>query len=318
MNKEQLGIVEINAELGAGTRGSSAGIQAIKSALINQGSTLFQEYPSSKLWIDNDALFHKTETPCALRIKDYQQVFKRIQEHVEMQVAQKNKLIFLTGDHASAAGILKGIRKANQNRKLGIIWIDAHADLHSPFTSPSGNIHGMPLAITLEEDNLSLQQNKPKEETVEIWQQLKNKSFNNPKPPIFFIGLRDFEREEQALIEKYQFPVVPVKEVQNTPIQTLIDNIESYFEECDDIYVSFDVDSMDPLKVSDGTGTPVPNGLDLEQSILLVSNILKHIPKARYFEITEVNPILDTKGNKMGEAAAQILESALSAFKKTS
>lgn len=88
---------------------------------------------------------------------------------------------------------------------MGVIWIDAHADLHSPYTTPSGNMHGMPIACSLGEDNKERQQNRPDDETVEWWEKLKNMGGIFPKinyEDLIFIALRDFEPAEDHLIKR--------------------------------------------------------------------------------------------------------------------
>src|SRR5690606_40461488 len=75
---------------------------------------------------------------------------------------------------STAIGTIAGIRKAYPKKRLGVIWIDAHADIHSPYTTPTGNVHGMPIAVSLDEDNLAHKINKPDQETINYWFQLKN------------------------------------------------------------------------------------------------------------------------------------------------
>ena len=77
------------------------------------------------------------------------------------------------GDHSTAAGTIAGIKKAYPDRRLGVIWIDAHADIHSPYTTPSGNMHGMPLGVATTSDNLDRQINDLDEETNQLWEMCK-------------------------------------------------------------------------------------------------------------------------------------------------
>ena len=96
---------------------------------------------------------------------------------------------------------------AYPDKKLGVIWIDAHADLHSPYTTPSGNMHGMPIACSIGEDNMEKAQNKLDDDTIEYWEKLKNLGGICPKinySDLVYIALRDFEPAEDFLIKKHK------------------------------------------------------------------------------------------------------------------
>ena len=183
---------------------------------------------------------------------------------------------------------------AKPKNRLGVIWIDAHADLHSPYTTPSGNMHGMPLATALVEDNIENQVHYPDEKTVTLWNQLKNIGKITPKirpEDIVFIALRDFEKEEEHIIKKYNIKVNTVQEVRRKGVENVVRQTLMHLSNCDDIYVSFDVDCLDS-SISRGTGTPVSNGLrEREAEDMLASLMQNH--KICCFEITEVNPTLD-------------------------
>jgi arginase len=216
--------------------------------------------------------------------------------------------IVLAGDHSTGGATISGIKMANPKRKLGVIWIDAHADLHTPYTTPSGNMHGMPLAIALNEDNKACKVHEVDDKTVDYWEKLKNIGKISPKinpEDIVFIALRDFEKEEETLIKKHNIKVIPVAEVRRKGVEQVVRQTLLNLNHCDDIYISFDVDSLDS-GISRGTGTPVPNGLrEKEAEDLLASLMQNH--KICCFEITEVNPTLD-KENLMAEIAFNILQ----------
>ncbi len=307
-----LKIVEINSEIGAGTRGSSTGIQAIKTAAYNNNDiSKFKKFKRAILENRNEALYEGQNTPNAKYIEPYAKHFKYVCEEVKEIAQNSEKLIFLTGDHSNAAAIIKGIRKARPTKKIGVIWIDAHADLHTPYTTPSGNIHGMPLAVALKTDNLDKKRNAPDEITKKLWEDFKELDTNIQDIELAFIGLRDTEPEENYLIEKHNIPVYTVKQVAENMTDNVVNPIKKQLENCDEVYISFDVDSMDPDLVSYGTGTPVKGGLSLEDADKLVSRLLETIKTVKTFEITEVNPTLDNKCNRMAEAANQILNTAI-------
>ena len=216
--------------------------------------------------------------------------------------------LVLAGDHSTAGGTIAGIKMAKPKSRLGVIWIDAHADMHTPYTTPSGNMHGMPLAASIGEDNKECQVHTPDDNTISIWEKLKNIGNIEPKinpEDIVFIALRDFEKEEEHLIKKHNIKVITVQEVRRKGVVNVVRQALLYLNSCDDIYVSFDVDSLDS-SISRGTGTPVSNGLKEREAEDLVASFMQN-HKICCFEVTEVNPTLD-KENLMAEIAFHILQ----------
>jgi arginase len=196
-----------------------------------------------------------------------------------------------------------------------VIWIDAHADLQTPFTTESGNMHGMPLAISTYEDNLDLKTNDLMKDTLRYWEKLKNMSFRGPKinpSDIVFIAVRDIDAPEKALIKKYKIRNFTMPEINARGVKAVAEEALDYLWDCDNIYVSFDVDSLD-TSISVGTGTPVDNGLKVEQAKELLSLIVSD-RSVCCFEMVEVNPTLDSQ-NTMAEVAFEILESTTEALK---
>jgi len=203
---------------------------------------------------------------------------------------------------------MAGIKMAKPKSKLGVIWIDAHADLHTPYTTPSGNMHGMPLATALDEDNKDCAVHELDAETKKQWDYLKNIGKITPKilpEDVVFISLRDYEKEEKFLIEKYGMKVITTNEVRRKGPENIVRSVIRYLSDCTDLYVSFDVDSLDS-SISKGTGTPVSNGLKEREAEDLISKFMQN-RKICCFEITEVNPTLD-KENLMAEIAFNILQ----------
>ncbi len=214
----------------------------------------------------------------------------------------------MSGDHSNAGGTIAGIKMAKPKSKLGVIWIDAHADLHTPYTTPSGNMHGMPLSTAISEDNMECKVHDVDEKTARLWDQLKMIGKIHPKvlpEDIVFISLRDFEKEEKFLIEKHGMKVITTSEVRRNGAENISRKVLRYLGDCSDIYVSFDVDSLDSA-ISKGTGTPVSNGLKEREAEDLISKFMQS-RKVCCFEITEVNPTLD-KENMMAEIAFNILQ----------
>ncbi len=303
-------IVEVKSEIGAGTRGSSMGIDAIKIAALDFGSPFFKKFKTVEIPTENHLLLEPVVHDYAKRIKGIYSLNERIAKEIQKILTKDEVPIVIAGDHSSALGTISGIRMANPTKRLGVIWIDAHADIHSPYTTPSGNMHGMPIACVLGEDNKDRQQNKLDDETIEYWEKLKNLGGISPKinyNDLVFIALRDFEPQEDYLIKKNKVRVFGLPEIRKKAVERIAIEALNYLEHCDLIYVSFDVDSMDS-RISSGTGTPVPNGITEKEAGNLIYYIMRS-KKICCFEMVEINPTLDRE-NLMAENAFEILQKA--------
>lgn len=301
-------IIEVPSEIGAGTRGASLGIEAIKIAALDFMSNFFIHFPSERIPVENKILYEPIESPYAKRIKGIVAMYEKVSKAVTDSMKQNFFPVVLSGDHSISGATIAGIKIARPQSKLGVIWIDAHADLHTPYTTPSGNMHGMPLAASINEDNDEMAVHELDAETTKYWNYLKNLGKIAPKvlpEDIVYISLRDFEKEEKGLIDKYGIKVISTKEVRSKGPENVVRAVLRYLSDCTDIYVSFDVDSLDS-SISKGTGTPVSNGLREREAEDLISKFMQN-RKVCCFEITEVNPTLD-KENLMAEIAFNILQ----------
>lgn len=301
-------IIEVRSEIGAGTRGASLGIDAIKIAALDFMSSLFVNFPTEQIENENKLLYEPVASPYAKRIQGIYTMYERISKSVSETIKSGLFPLVLAGDHSTAGGTIAGIKMAKPKNRLGVIWVDAHADIHTPYTTPSGNMHGMPLATALGYDNTDCQVHSPDAQTIEAWNKLKGIGKIQPKinpEDIVYIALRDFEKEEEYLIKKHNIKVIPVQEVRRKGVENVVRQTLMHLSACDDIYVSFDVDCLDS-SISRGTGTPVSNGLkEREAEDLMASFMQNH--KICCVEITEVNPTLD-KENLMAEIAFNILQ----------
>lgn len=301
-------LIEVPSEIGAGTRGASLGIDAIKIAALDFMSNFFVHFPSEKIETENNLLFEPIQSPYAKRINGVLTMYERVSKAVKETIQGNFFPVVLSGDHSIAGGTIAGIKAAKPKSRLGVIWIDAHADLHTPYTTPSGNMHGMPLTASIAEDNEESKVHEPDDKTKKQWEQLKQFGKISPKilpEDIVFISLRDYEKEEKYLIEKYGMKVITTAELRRKGPENVVRAALRYLSECTDIYVSFDVDCLDS-SITKGTGTPVTNGLREREAEDLVSKFMQN-RKICCFEITEVNPTLD-KENLMAEIAFNILQ----------
>lgn len=309
MQKKIAYIINPN-ELGAGTRGASLGPAALQVAAWKKGSSLFGDAPQYHITEVNHLLDKVSQKSFAKNIDGVITVFESLKVQLQSIFESKHFPIVLAGDHSSAGGTIAGIAAAHPDKTLGVVWIDAHGDLHSPYTTPSGNIHGMPLATALAEDNLACKSNEVDSETAAKWNELKNCGGKSPKllaENLVFVAVRDTEEQEEAIIERKHIKNFPVAEVKKLGVAAVASEILQKLDACDIIYISFDVDSMDPDLTSYGTGTPVADGLSPKEAQDLILNLLSS-PKVVCFEMVEINPCLDEKKNLMAETALEILE----------
>lgn len=305
---KELKIIEVKSEIGAGTRGASLGVEAIKIASLDMNSDFFKQYESVEVENVNELLFDGAKHAYAKFIDGVMIMEERVCLEVYETIWNENFPLIIAGDHCTAYGTIAGIKKADPKVRLGVIWIDAHADIHTPFTTPSGNMHGMALSMACGVDNLECKVNDPRGETLEYWEQIKNVGIPGPKvypEDIVYVGVRDLEKPENYLINKYNINFIETEEIKKLGAAKIAEKALQMLDHCDLIYVSFDVDTLDS-RISTGTGTPVPNGLTVEEAKILNSELAKN-PKVCAWEIVEVNPTLDTE-NRMAESAFEILE----------
>lgn len=218
---------------------------------------------------------------------------KTLAEKVEGVVKSGNFPLVLGGDHSIAIGTLAGLASSYDN--LGVIWYDAHADMNTSETSPSGNIHGMPLAVCIglgDERlvNLHLEGAKVNPENIVI------------------IGARDVDPGERVLIKERGIKVFTMHEIDKNGMSSVMEDAIAYLQsrEVDGVHLSLDLDGLDPL-YTPGVGTPVPGGISYRESHLAME-MLEESGMITSAEFVEVNPILDVE-NKTADVAVHLMGS---------
>jgi arginase len=213
--------------------------------------------------------------------------------------------LVLGGDHSIAIGTLSGLALEQHRRagtepkgapKLGVLWFDAHGDINRPETSPSGNIHGMPVSCLLGQGPQSL---------VDI-------SYNGQKldPSRFCqIGLRDIDATERRLLQESGIHTYTMADIDRRGMAAVMEEAISFaLNGSDMLHCSFDIDSVDP-RVAPGTGTPKLGGLTYREAHLALEMIAE-TDRLTSMEMVEVNPTLDDC-NKTAELAVELIASAL-------
>ena len=200
--------------------------------------------------------------------------------------------IFLGGDHSISIG---SIAAAAQDGPIGVIWIDAHSDFNTPDTTPSGNIHGMPMAVL----------------TGEGPEPLVNVGIPGPKiksSQVVQIGIRNLDALERDRLLRSGMHVFTMRHVDELGMAVVARQALDRLRHLPRIHVSLDMDSLDPAEAP-GVGTPVPGGLTYREAHLLME-ILGDSGRVESLDIVEINPILD-KMNKTAELAVELAASLL-------
>ena len=299
MQKNNISIIGFPIDLGAGRRGVDMGPSALRianlqSRLENLGYTINDTGDISIQIAEKQ----KITNPNLRYLKEILKTSKVLAGKVERTLEKGDFPLCIGGDHSMALGTIAGISSFCRKRKLnlGVIWIDAHADMNTDQTTPSGNIHGMPLAASLGLGHPEL---------VNFYGFAPKLKAEN----CAMIGIRSVDPEERKNIRKLNLPVYTMSDIDKTGIHRIINRVLKQFnEKVDHIHVSFDVDSVDPA-VAPGVGTPVKGGLTYREAHLLMESIAE-CGCMSSLDVAEVNPILD-QFNKSAEFAAELVASSM-------
>jgi arginase len=313
MKKSNQCIITTTWEYGAGKQGTSLGpINLLEACKHNHN----HPFSHCNVFSVPQEIEEKEKIPLPTYLKRGEAFLKhqnKLAHLVQTKLTENQFPVILSGDHSNAVGGLAGFSKHFGATNSGIIWIDAHLDLHSPYTTPSGNIHGMALNTALNYDNLEQQINVLDANTITLWEKIKSLK-NNQNIQIFdpknivFIGIRSYEEQEIELTKKLGIQVITAEEVHEKGIEAAWQKAKERLSKTSQIYVSFDVDSLDP-SISIGTGTPVENGLSLDQASKLLHH-LYHWEKCKTLEITEINPTLEDE-NAMALAICNLFQDVM-------
>ncbi|WMJ76409.1 MULTISPECIES: arginase [unclassified Sedimentibacter] len=291
----KISIIGVSIDLGAGTPGVSLGPAAIRYAGVTERLTAI----GYDVKDEGDILANKPVSPLSDGIKlRYLEEVARVNTELcnkvsEVMVEGRFPLV-LGGDHSIAIGTIAGVLQNKKN--LGVIWFDAHGDINTEETSPTGNIHGMPVAVSLGIGHESLTS-------------IGGNDSKLMADKIVFIGCRDLDQGERKILKKLGITVFTMHEIDRYGMADIIERaIKIAGNGTDGIHVSFDMDSIDPTYVH-GTGTRVPGGLTLRESHLALEMIAlsEQLVSA---EFVEVNPIIDTK-NQTAKTAVTLMGSLL-------
>ena len=210
-----------------------------------------------------------------------------------MEAVEKNSFpLFLGGDHSISMGTVGGV---SHNEPTGLIWIDAHGDFNTPETSPSGNVHGMPMAVLCGEGHDSLVN-------------LGRSGAKIDPENVVMIGIRDLDQQERDRLKASGITVYTMRDIDEQGISSVAGQAVMKFIHMKRIHISLDMDALDPGEAP-GVGTPVPGGLTYREAHLFME-IISDSGKLTSMDLVEINPILD-QANKTAKLAVDLTVSAL-------
>jgi arginase len=297
----RISIIGVPMDLGADRRGVDMGPSALRYADLNER---LQELGNDVQDLgDIGVLIPETQHFGDARAKYLDEIANACMHLAKMvlHVHEEGRTpLVLGGDHSIAVGTVSGMAESfrRSGERLGLIWFDAHADFNTPETSPSGNVHGMPMAAIMGYGPRSL---------THIF------DFSPKIRPenAVMIGIRDVDEQEREMVKKSGVRVFTMKEIDRRGIGTVLDEALSIAtKDTAGFHATLDADFLDPIE-SPGVATPVRGGASYREAHLAME-MVADTKKMVSFEITEINPILDVQ-NKTAHFGMELI---LSAFGK--
>jgi len=291
--KKNISIIGVPMDLGQTRRGVDMGPSAIRYAGIVE--RLEQINLEIEDLGDIEIGSRERTSPCESNLKNLKAVAEAsetLASRVDDVVKQGKFPLVLGGDHSIAIGTIAGLAKNYSN--MGVIWYDAHGDLNTGETSPSGNIHGMPLAVSLGLGDPALTR------IGGIGTKLKPEN-------IVIIGARSLDEGEKVLIKEKGIKVFTMHEIDRMGMTAVMEEAIAYLKDkTDGVHLSLDLDGLDPHDAP-GVGTPVMGGISYRESHLAME-MLEEADILTSAEFVEVNPILDER-NKTASVAVALMGS---------
>lgn len=289
---KRISIVGVPMDLGQAKRGVDMGPAAIRYADVIERLTMLGYDVQDLGDIEIEGSKRDDADEKLKNLHAVAETNRRLAKLVSEIVNQKRFPLIFGGDHSIAIGTIAGIAKYYE--RLGVIWFDAHGDLNTRETSPSGNIHGMPLAV-----NLGIGE--------KVLTHIENYAPKIQPEHVTIIGARSLDEGEKQLIHQLGMKVYTMHEVDRLGMATIMEEVIAYYSKhTDGLHISFDLDCLDPLDAP-GVGTPVLGGLTYRESHLAME-MLAEADLVTSAEFVEVNPILDER-NKTARTAVALIGS---------
>jgi arginase len=299
LRQSQIAIIGAPMDLGAGRRGVDMGPSALRVAGLNEklaaigyevkdlGNVLVEQPESSPVGPSHARYLAQIAHTCA-----------RLATIVEQAADEGRAPLVLGGDHSIAVGTVAGVSRhfRKQDRRLGLIWVDAHADMNTPETSPSGNVHGMPLACCIGIGPPELALLAGEEPAVE-------------PSSVAIIGLRSVDEAERLNVKAASVHAFTMRDIDERGMRSVIQEaIQHATLGTDGFHLSFDMDAVDPDEAP-GVGTPVPGGITYREAHLAMEIVCDSGLMAS-MELVEVNPVMD-EANRTALLGVELVLSAM-------
>jgi len=279
---QKIRIIGVPMDLGASRRGVDMGPSALRvaglQARIKQLGHQVEDIGNISVKQPEEMSYGEKRAKYLSEIAD---ACKDLGAMVEKSLEESMLPVVLGGDHSIAAGTLSGVAAhfKKKEKKIGLIWLDAHGDINTPESSPSGNVHGMPLAAAMgygATELVELQGFKPKVEPQNI----------------SLVGIRDLDSQEKKLAKKSGVHVFTMRDIDERGMREVMSDALKYaMDDTDGISVSLDMDFVDPSDAP-GVGTPVRGGVTYREAHLAME-MLADTEAMVSLEIVEINPVID-------------------------
>jgi arginase len=279
---QKIRIIGVPMDLGASRRGVDMGPSALRvaglQARIKQLGLQVEDIGNISVKQPEEMSYGEKRAKYLAEIAD---ACKDLAVMVEKSLDESMLPVVLGGDHSIAAGTLSGVATyfKKKEKKIGLVWLDAHGDINTPESSPSGNVHGMPLAAAMGYGAMELVELlgfKPKVEPQNI----------------SLVGIRDLDSQEKKLAKKSGVHVFTMRDIDERGMREVMSDALKYaMDDTDGISVSLDMDFVDPSDAP-GVGTPVRGGVTYREAHLAME-MLADTEAMVSLEIVEINPVID-------------------------
>ncbi len=283
-------IIGVPIDLGQDQRGVDMGPSAVRYAGLTRALSAlgYHIHDSGNLYVP---VRNCLQEDCCAPFNEAIRHVCQAAYDVAAQALQQGVIpLFLGGDHSLAIGTIGGV---SSRSRVGVVWVDAHGDANTPETSPSGNVHGMPVATLLGAGTPDL--------------------VNVGRPgaklqgeDLVMIGIRDLDPGEKEWLKSSGVKIYTMRDIDERGMGTIAREALNWLHDRSYLHLSFDMDSLDPNEAP-GVGTPCPGGLSYREAQLLME-IIADSGKVRSADVVEINPILDL-GNRTAQIAVKLLES---------
>lgn len=299
MRASRIAVIGAPLDLGAGRRGVDMGPSAMRVADLQQrlsGLSYIVEDCGNIQVVQAES--REPGNPHARYLPEIAETCRQLASLVEKAAGAGKFPLILGGDHSAAVGTVSGMSHhfRRKKQKIGMIWIDAHADMNTPDSSMSGNIHGMPLACLI---------GRGPTELTHIFNYAPKVDPQN----VVIVGLRNVDQLERQAVRDSGVHVFTMRDIDERGMKPVMgDAIRFAMEGTAGFHISFDMDSVDPQQAP-GVGTPVPGGLTYREAHLAME-MAGDSGGVLSMEVVEVNPVLDI-ANRTADLAVQLIASAL-------